>query len=295
MNRKRIASTILLASISAALMVTVWIAAPLPLLLLRRNFGRLPLFLGSVIGGLLILASGSSELFAIYLSCVLLASVYSECENARVGYSGSVLVTLLSLIGVLTCVLGFGIQKLAWHPVSYLRQELTTLTKIVTPTIVDVNPLLIIVPSCLIILMGVVIWLNSILVSRLESLLNWTPKFLNHTFSKIELMEWRIPDGFVWIALLSVAGSYFEVQPVWLKWVALNSLYLVTCLYFFQGLAVLVSFLERKQVPAPRKSLFFVLMLFAIQFTGPFLTALGFIDYWMEFRNRVKPDKSAVA
>jgi uncharacterized protein YybS (DUF2232 family) len=66
----------------------------------------------------------------------------------------------------------------------------------------------------------------------------------------------------------------------------------VVMLYFFQGLAVVVSYLEAKKVGQLWRGLCYLLV-FTQLFLG--VAVLGFVDLWFGFRNRKKTDKSAVA
>jgi uncharacterized protein YybS (DUF2232 family) len=157
---------------------------------------------------------------------------------------------------------------------------------------VDKEALIKQIPSALIILVIFSIWVNSILVPKVEHLLGWSAAFQKHTFVSSEFRTWKLPDPVVWLALLSAAGTFLEVQPEWVHWVATNVFYIVVMLYFFQGLAVVVDFFAAKRVSPLWRSVAYVLI-----FSQLFLMVsfIGFADLWVGFRKRTKPDKSAVA
>ena len=125
----------------------------------------------------------------------------------------------------------------------------------------------------------------------MERLLNWRPVQQKHFFLSEDFLSWRLPDSFVWVALVTAAGNFLEVKPEWLKIASSNAFNIAVMLYFFQGLAVVVSFMNSKKVTA-----FWRMLAYLLIFTQLFLAVafLGFVDLWMGFRNRGKTNKSPV-
>jgi uncharacterized protein YybS (DUF2232 family) len=295
MNFKGFGSILLLSVISMALALTTGILAPLPLLLLRRNGGRVSFLLGSIIAliGLYFLVSLPMTLF--FLAAVIMSFIYSECENQNIGYSSSVFVSTLVVCGFTAIALGYGMQRYGFDHVGFFRTQVDAVAgqlNLPATMKIDRDSVVKQVPSGIIILVIFSIWLNSVLVRRFEGVLGWSPGHQKHVYLSRDFREWKLPDAFVWVALLSAAGTYFEFDPVWLHWVAANVFNVVVLLYFFQGLAVVVDFFTVKQVSPFWRAIaymFIFLQLFLM------VSFLGFVDLWAGFRNRKKTDKSAVA
>ncbi len=103
--------------------------------------------------------------------------------------------------------------------------------------------------------------------------------------SQLKLLEFRIPDGFVWIAMLSFLGSFMRLQNENVALLSMNIFNVMLGLYFFQGLAVMEVVLQAFRAgPVLRFFVYFVVV-FQLFFI---LSAVGFIDYWVDVRRRLK-------
>jgi uncharacterized protein YybS (DUF2232 family) len=93
--------------------------------------------------------------------------------------------------------------------------------------------------------------------------------------------EWRLPESLVLLVIL--AGFCLLLPVALIKTIGLNLLLVCGAIYFFQGLAILTSFLIRWSVPPPLRALIFILVL--IQAYGVALLAvIGLIDVWTDLR-----------
>ena len=96
-----------------------------------------------------------------------------------------------------------------------------------------------------------------------------------------EYNEWKLPDPLVWLVVLS--GIFFLLLPRPLNIFGLNGLIICTTLYFFQGLAIAASLLNRWSVPSLIRVLIYALIF--IQTYGIIiLSFLGLVDVWADFR-----------
>lgn len=116
---------------------------------------------------------------------------------------------------------------------------------------------------------------------RNAELISWPP-----------FAAWRLPDPLV--ALVIVAGFCLLLPISIIKDIGLNLLLVAGSLYFFQGLALLTSLLNRWSVPGLLRALIFLLLL--IQAYGiVLLAAVGLIDVWANLRNpRPKPEDDEI-
>jgi uncharacterized protein YybS (DUF2232 family) len=97
------------------------------------------------------------------------------------------------------------------------------------------------------------------------------------------LAEWRLPEPLVLLVIL--AGFCLLLPVALLKTVGLNLMLVCGTVYFFQGIAIMASFLARWAVPPPFRVLIYVLVL--IQAYGVVMLAvIGLIDVWADLRKR---------
>jgi hypothetical protein len=295
LNLRGVASALTLTAIAVSLTLTTVIFAPLPLMLLRRNGGRTSFVVGSILASAALIWFATPMVVSAFLGAVILTFVLEESESQNLGYTSSVFVTLLVIVGFSAIATGYAIEHYGFDPVVFARNQLSlALTQITLPTgvTVDKEALIKQLPSALIILIVLSIWANSIIVPKMEKLFGWEPIYLKHTFVSGEFRSWKLPDSFVWLALLSAAGTFLEIDPEWSHWVCANVFNVVVMLYFFQGLAVVVDFFAVKKISALWRMVAYIFI-----FSQLFLMVafLGFADLWVGFRNRKKTDKSAVA
>lgn len=99
---------------------------------------------------------------------------------------------------------------------------------------------------------------------------------------------WRLPEPLV--AMVILAGFCLLLPMQIVKDFGLNLLLIAGTLYFFQGLALLTSLLNRWSVPGLLRVLIFLLLL--IQAYGIVLLAVaGLVDVWTDLRRpRPKPE-----
>lgn len=99
---------------------------------------------------------------------------------------------------------------------------------------------------------------------------------------------WRLPEPLV--ALVIVAGFSLLMPVEFAKSVGMNLLLVAGTLYFFQGLALLTSLLNRWSVPGALRFLIFLLVL--VQAYGIIVLAVaGLVDVWIDIRKpRPKPE-----
>lgn len=101
--------------------------------------------------------------------------------------------------------------------------------------------------------------------------------------------QWTVPDPMVW-AFIGSGGLCFFSEGI-LGTLGLNLFLLVLVVYFFQGLSILMHFLESRNVPV-----FFWVLIFLVIVIQPLLIGaaigLGIFDSWLDFRKiRNKPDE----
>ncbi len=102
-----------------------------------------------------------------------------------------------------------------------------------------------------------------------------------------DLLQFRLPDYFLWIGLGSLAGSLWydapagEAVPL-IEVICANSVNVLATLYFFQGLSILEYFLKKIHAGIFTR-VFGYMFLFGQVVIFSFV---GFIDFWVDFRTR---------
>lgn len=100
---------------------------------------------------------------------------------------------------------------------------------------------------------------------------------------KERLNSWKAPDFLVWGV---VGGGLMLLAPsIFLKILGLNGMIVLTMIYFFQGIAIIAFFFEKKKVPLVLRVLLYgtiaLQQLFIIA-----IAAIGLFDVWLNFRWR---------
>ncbi len=102
-----------------------------------------------------------------------------------------------------------------------------------------------------------------------------------HAISGPSFARWRTPPQLIWAL---IAGGFLQLMPVEVAattgW---NILLVMLPLYFFQGLAVVHHFLQRKNYPRSVKSMLYLLML-VVNPLPLIITSVGVFDLWVDFR-----------
>jgi len=124
--------------------------------------------------------------------------------------------------------------------------------------------------------------LNTVFLNMVAG--NWLLSRNKKTFAPWPPMAvWRLPEPLVLLVIL--AGFSLLIPIALFKTIGLNLMLVSGTVYFFQGVAILASFLARWAVPPPLRALIFFLVL--IQAYGvAMLAVIGLIDVWADLRKR---------
>jgi uncharacterized protein YybS (DUF2232 family) len=226
--------------------------------------------------GLLILGFSLSEFFEKKLSV----------EATILGTCGVVLAS--GLIGLMAFSASAGQSLLAFvsaHVAHNLEMTLTLYEKlgvsqdaitIITNSMDQIHFVMLrILPALTIMSALFVCWLNIIAAK---------PVFNGRTlpypdFGRLNL--WRAPEQIIWF--LIGPGLALLVPSQGIKLIGINALLIVLTIYFFQGMAIVAFFFDKKQMPR-----FFRIMLYALialqQVLLLVVIGLGVFDLWLDFR-----------
>jgi uncharacterized protein YybS (DUF2232 family) len=126
------------------------------------------------------------------------------------------------------------------------------------------------------------LYLASLLVVQTFSLLllqrlkgNW------YQISGSPFAAWRLPSGLIWVL---IAAGFSLLAPVdAISLVGRNLLVVLLPLYFFQGMAIVNNFLQKKTYPPLVKGLIYLLLLI-FNPLPIIITCVGVFDLWIDFR-----------
>jgi len=211
--------------------------------------------------------SGGKGLLALGLTWLLFWGIYSA-------------VTGINPYKYLLEVLDVGFQQsLAFYTSKEagLTPETVYNLKQVTEEVRDTVPKLL--PGLLAAVVIITVWINMFFSNLLGG------RLPGRVFPWGKYASWQLPEQIIWmpiaaISLILIGQGYLQHTGSWL-------LLISGLLYFFQGLAVCITLMERWNVPIfVRGILYFVLIL---QSYGLMLLAfLGVGDVWFDFRKRAE-------
>jgi uncharacterized protein YybS (DUF2232 family) len=229
------------------------------------------LLVGFILGELLESRFSIDKTMLVTCGLVLLSGIVSLLIFSIV--SGNGLLTILSQYVANNLELSLALYKSLGMSAENIRLLESSLNKIQT-VLVSIIPSLTIASTLL------VIWIN-ILLARvlLKRKLGFHPDY-----EKLNL--WQAPDFLVWF-LIGCGGLMLFPAGV-SKLIGLNGLLILMTIYFFQGMAIVSFFFEKKQIPR-----FFKILLYSLiaiqQLVLLAVIGIGLFDMWLNFRKLEKP------
>ena len=95
------------------------------------------------------------------------------------------------------------------------------------------------------------------------------------------LNQWKSPDVLVWVAI--GCGLMLLVPERTVKLLGINGILVLMTIYFFQGIAIISYYFEKKGFPRALR-LFLYSLIALQQIVLLIVVALGFFDMWLNFR-----------
>ena len=138
-----------------------------------------------------------------------------------------------------------------------------------------------ILPALIITTTLFVIWINILLGRYLLKSRNLGYQ----AYGRLNL--WQAPDYLIWGVI--GFGLLMLIPDDLSKTIGLNGLMTMMMVYFFQGVAIVSFFFEKKQVPRFAKIMLYALLI--LQEVLLVVIAIGFIDVWANFR-KLEPSTS---
>ncbi len=268
---------------------------PMPILFFRLKLGRNPAYIIalSVFTLITIITGGISTDILFYGALLTTALFIGEFLERRFSVEKVILYTCLSTLGIcaaIFCVRVMISDQGAFSMISsYIKANLELTLKIyedmgvarenielISRSMDTIQFVLVrILPGIIVAMYMIVIWTNILFIKKILS------KKGIRLSSLAGLNLWRAPERLVWIVILA---SLILLLP-WknIKIAALNFMIIMMPVYFFQGIAIISFFFEKKGFPLMLK--IFIYSIIAIQQIFLLLiVGLGFFDTWLNFR-----------
>lgn len=102
--------------------------------------------------------------------------------------------------------------------------------------------------------------------------------------AQVNLLEFRLPDYFIWIAMIGFLLSFQDFGSPGLSIFGINIVNIGIVLYFLQGLAVVEVFLIAIRAGSIFRA---VLYFFVVGNLFILVSLIGFMDFWLDFRRRL--------
>jgi len=275
----------------SVLMTAVFLLLGAPLLRVLRNvFGVWKYWISGTLltAGLLVFGSGTGLLGLMLFSTWVTIGMYQEFEERGRGNFWTAVLSVL--VGSAVLILGpflwshlFGTDLVVQlkSDIEAVTQQLSGGKKL-SDYGVTVDVILAQLPATLIVL-NLTALAFALMLDRRIAVLFALP--FEKVASQMRLLEFRVPDVMIWVTMLSFLLSFLSLKEVWVSTVATNFFWVMMGLYFFQGLAVLEVSLLVFRVGSFMRLLIYLLVVGQLFFL---LSPVGVIDYWVDFRRRLK-------
>jgi len=268
---------------------------PLPTLFYRLKLGRttgaiIPvltiILMAAVLGGisidilfffeLLLLGFIMSELFELDLS-VEKTMLYTCSTILCTGIIGLLFYSKIAKIGIIALVAEYVAKNLELTLALYKNMGVSEQTiQMISASLQNIQYVLIrIVPAIVIASIFFVCWICLLLSKPMLK----SRDLFYPAFGALNL--WKAPESLVWGL---IASGFLLILPFTaLKIAGLNGLLILMTIYFFQGMAIVSFYFERKQFP--RILRFFLYSLIALQQVLLLVViGLGIFDMWLNLR-----------
>jgi len=276
---------------------------PLPTLIYRSKLGRTPGTIIPVIAIIImaVILGGISIDILFFFELLLLGFVLSELLELNLSIEKTILYACGSVIitGIICLLFYSNIAKkeiftlvseyvsknleltLSLYENMGMKQESI---QMISTSLENIKYVFIrIIPALVVVSTLFISWINLLLSKSIFK--NWNLFYPD--FGSLKL--WKAPELLVWIII--GCGILLLFSNKTFKILGLNGLLILITVYFFQGIAIVSFYFEKKKLP--RLLRFFLYGLIALQqIVLLVVIGLGFFDMWLNFRKlEHSPDK----
>lgn len=272
-----------------------WLVLPFPMLYYRLKIGRPgSIVIMAVSLVVMMVMAGNMGVIALYFGSLLLTGlILGECIEKHLSIEKIMLCTVLGVFGASLAGIwmysvsqGQGIDQLISDYVGRYQavsdQFFSELEKLYPELNLDRQAIekenavmLMVLPGIFINSYLMMIWLNILLMKKILIKKGFLVQTIDH------LNRWKAPDLLVY-GLIALSASAFLTSGI-LQWVCVNGLIVLLSVYFFQGIAVVSFFFQKKNAPSALRFFFYFLIAILPQFMI-LVVGCGLFDTWINFR-----------
>lgn len=261
---------------------------PLPVLFYRlklgRNSGAIIVVVSFTI--LLIMTKGLAFDILYFGSLLVTGFLLGECVERHMGIERTMIFTGLGVLGsafgAFVLYIIFQDQTMAAIVSDYVTRYFSLTAQLYSDMGIQQNQIemlnsafLIVLPGMFLVSFMATIWMNILIIKKLLLKKGFVLKNLD------TLNQYKTPDFLVWVVIVLGLMLFLPMEAP--KYFSINCLIIFMLVYFFQGIAVVSFFFQKKGSPAALRvfcySLIAVQLYFLILIIG-----LGFFDNWINFR-----------
>jgi hypothetical protein len=274
-------------SISVLLsLLTVVFGAPL-MRVLRITYGALTYWLLGVAVAAFFWFIEAPALALFVGSIWMTLGVYIELERKGLRWTASALIGIVSGLLFFATAAVINLEKAGVHNLAAAK---ALVEQFINEKIVTMNPglqldaglLVQLIPSAIVTILVVALGVGLMFEKRVFS---WLDLPRERVASQLKLLEFRLPDFVIWVAMGAFLLTMENFNVKALEILGLNIVNVCTVLYFFQGLAIIEVSLRSFRAGALLRAVTYLLLVGQL---FPAVCAIGLIDYWVDFRKRLK-------
>jgi len=225
------------------------------------------------------------NLVAIYVGAIWMTlGLYSELEKKGITWKKS---------GALSVLTGVMFGAISFLSITKWSVDHDLVKQVIDPLMVSLKQVL---PDENFETKAVMMFMPGLLASALISALAVSLVFEAQIFKAFQIkrerlasglkwLEFRLPDSFIWVSLFSFLFSVVETPFQFLQVIAINLAVVSIVSFFFQGISVFEFAARIFRFGRVTKLLLYLLI---ITWALPFVTVLGFADYWVDFRRHMR-------
>lgn len=261
---------------------------PLPVLYFRLKLGRNSGGIIALAGFLVLMViSGGVAFDTLYFAALLMTGLFlGECIERQCGIEKTMVITVAGVLALSAAAFGmyavFQSQGIGEIIQNYISQYLALTSDLYTDMGIEqtqINALnsafVAVMPGMFIVSYMTTVWLNVLIIKRLLARIGIRLKNMEN------LNRFRAPDRLVWAVI--GFGILLALPVGSLKYPGINCLIILMLIYFFQGIAVISFYFQKKQSPTFLKVFCYGLIAVQIYFLI-LVIGLGFFDNWINFR-----------
>jgi len=289
----------MLLAFSFALNLLTIVLATIPMRLARAAFGRSAYWLlylvvgaGAVFFAIRTQSHNLASLGVAFLAMTMMMGLFAELELRfkNVFWAGLVAVGVTSA-AVIGGVLSWA-QATKFDLLASLRDQAQSLAakmaSVDSGSAASVDSLVQQIPSAVVV--GLITALAAGLIWEKRAAV-WFQVANPNLNPRSDLLNFRTPDVFFWLALAALLGAYGKHGVQQLQIVSENLINVLIVVYFLQGLAIVAHFFESMKVgPLWQMILYFliVVQLFLL------VSVIGFVDFWLDLRERISKKQAEI-